>query len=197
MQVLPCEQNSACYRISRNKRTRLESDLPETRASPLLDPPMVIALEAEALATAVEDTSSELPVVEVATVAGAAVEASTVIGTIGIGGAVGPTMTMGPVEGPITALADATPIVSLIAVAFVDASAADDSSASLIVTPAFADVATAPFFVSARADGALSASGTELSEGATRVTGPAVAPLMSTESSDASFAGSAGSAEES
>lgn len=94
---------------------------------------------------------------------------------IGRGGAVGPAMIMGPVEGPITAFADATPIVSLIGAAL-----AADSSAFSIATAA--DVAAPPpFFASATADAALLAI--ELSDGATNVTGPADAPLMSTVSS--------------
>lgn len=146
-------------------------------------------LETDTLATALEDTLTDLAVAEAATLAAvtaSGVEASTPAGA-GIGGTVGPAMIIGPVEGPITAFADAMPIVSLIAVAvtFVDAFVVDDSSALSIATTAFADAATAPFFVSASADAALlvSAIATELSDGATSVTAPAEAPLTRTVSS--------------
>lgn len=135
----------------------------------------------EIFVATVEVTLTEVTVVE--TVADEDVEVARAIGN---GGAVGPVITTGPVEGPITAFADAIPIVSLIAVVFADASAVgDDSSAFSIATDAFADVATTPFFVSVPADAALSATpmATELSEGATSVTGPDDAPLTSTESS--------------
>lgn len=151
--------------------------VPVTGPDPLLVRWAITAVETDRLAAALEATLTEA--------AKGAVVGWTLAG--GNGGAVGPAMIMGPVEGPITAFADAIPIASVIAVAFADASAVDDSSALSIATAAFADAATAPFFVSASADAALlvSAIATELSDGASSVTAPAVAPLMSTESSRA------------
>lgn len=133
---------------------------------------VLIRPETDRLAVAVEATLTESEFVSttVATTGCSDVETG-----IGRGGAVGPAMIMGPVEGPITAFADATPIVSLIGAAL-----AADSSAFSIATAA--DVAAPPpFFASATADAALLAI--ELSDGATNVTGPADAPLMSTVSS--------------
>ncbi|OAD61603.1 hypothetical protein WN48_00115 [Eufriesea mexicana] len=178
--------------VSANRRVTRQSGVhfynsatvPVTGPDPLLGRSAINVVETDTLATALEAALTEAAAALAATVTGSVVVASTLAGS---GGAVGPAMIMGPVEGPITAFADAIPIVSLIAVAFADASVVDDSSALSIATAAFADAATAPFFVSASADAALlvSAMATELSDGATSVTAPAVAPLMSTESSRA------------
>lgn len=133
---------------------------------------LVTESEIDRLAAAVEATLTKSEFVSTTV---AATGCSDVETGIGRGGAVGPAMIMGPVEGPITAFADATPIVSLIGAAL-----ADDSSAFSIATAADA-AAPPPFFASATADAALLAI--ELSDGATNVTAPAEAPLMSTVSS--------------
>lgn len=133
---------------------------------------LVTESEIDRLAAAVEATLTKSEFVSTTV---AATGCSDVETEIGRGGAVGPAMIMGPVEGPITAFADATPIVSLIGAAL-----ADDSSAFSIATAADA-AAPPPFFASATADAALLAI--ELSDGATNVTAPAEAPLMSTVSS--------------
>lgn len=120
------------------------------------------------MAAAVDATLTESEFVST-TIAGTG--CSVVETGIGKGGAVGPAMITGPVEGPITAFADATPIVSLIG--------GDDSSAFSIATTA--DVALLAI---------------ELSDGATNVTAPAEAPLMSTESSGTSETTTASGKEE-